>query len=320
LRAAHAGWIVIALATLDLAVAHRPVNPSVERSIYTTSPWAADVLAQRLDRPDEYRYRGTPVRAAMGEAARVAGAADLANMYLDLQALGPNAAQSFGFLQQDGLQGVELQSVAMTHDAAIHGWGDPLRYLRLMNVRFYADPTAQADSMPGLREIARNPELPIRLFEVPDPLPRAFLAEGWEVVEGPAQALQRALAAGLPVRHVMLEDTGLASSAPPAAPAGRIMAATWEAERVRLITRSRDPGVLVLLDRWYPGWRVAVNGEPARLLRANGVFRAVEVPAGEADVEFVFAPRSLRNGAWMTVIGVAAWLLLLWRARRGAAT
>ncbi|MGI9039090.1 MAG: hypothetical protein ACR2GQ_09525 [Gemmatimonadota bacterium] len=317
LRPARVAWIVVALAVLDLAVAHRPVNPSVERSIYTSTPWAADVLGQRLDRRDEYRYRGTPVTAAMGEAARVTGAADLSNTYLNLQALGPNAAQSFGFLQQDGLQGVELQSVAMTHDAAIHRWGSPLRYLQLMNVRFYADPTALADSIPALREIARNPELPIRLFEVPDPLPRAFLADGWEVADGPGRALERALGENLPIRRVVLEGVG---AAPPRASArGRIVAATWEAERVRLVTRSREPGVLVLLDRWYPGWRVYVDRQLATLLRANGVFRAVEIPAGEADVEFVFAPRSLRTGAWMTCLGIAGWILLLWRSRRRAA-
>lgn len=316
LRPAHAGWIVVALAVADLTVAHRPVNPSVESSIYTSTPWAAEVLGPRLDRRDEFRYRGTPVTAAMGEAARVTGAADLSNLYLDLQALGPNTAQSFGFLQQDGLQGVELLSVAMTHDAAIHRWGDPLRYLQLMNVRFYADPTALADSIPALREIVRHPELPIRLFEVPDPLPRAFVADGWEVADGSARAFERALTASLPTRRVVLENVEPAPSG--AATAGRIVAATWEAERIRFITRSTEPGVLVLLDRWYPGWRVQVDGEPASLLRANGVFRAVRIPAGEADVEFAFVPRSLRTGSWMTGLGIVGWLLLLWRERRSA--
>ena len=46
----------------------------------------------------------------MGTTVQVRGAKELSNMYLDLQTMGPNAGQLFGYLQQDGLQGVELQS------------------------------------------------------------------------------------------------------------------------------------------------------------------------------------------------------------------
>lgn len=311
-----AAWLLVGLAALDLAAAHRPVNPSVESSIYTTRPWAAELLAPAFDRRDEYRFRGTPVGAAMGEVARVTTAHELSNMYLDLQALGPNTGQVYGFPQQDGLQGVELMSVALTHEAAIREWSDdPVRFLQMMNVRYYADPTAGAASMRGLRDIARHPELPIRLYEVPDPLPRAYVAEGWDTLPGPGQALHRVLQPDWPSRRVALEEM------PVFAPSdgrtgGRLVAATWEPERIRLIARASQPAVLVLLDRWYPGWKVTVNGEPARMLRANGVFRAVEIPAGQADVEFVYAPRSLVMGGWASALGVAACLLFWGRQRR----
>lgn len=309
LRAGAGAWLVVALAAADLVTAHRPVNPSVESGIYTSRPWAAEALAPVFDRRGDYRYRGTPVDAAMGETVRVHGAAELSNTYLDLQAMGPNAGQLFGLLQQDGLQGVELQSVAMTHDAAIHGWaGDPVRFLRMMNVRYYADATAGPDSMPGLVEIARHPELPIRLFEVPDPLPRAFVATGWETVFGPGRALQRSLEAEVPPRRVVLEREPAEAVRRAAVSPGRIVATTWREERVRLVTRATAPSVLVLLDRWYPGWRVTVDGEPAALLRANGVFRAVEVPAGEADVQFEYAPLSLAVGAALSAVGLLAML------------
>lgn len=315
---AAAAWFVVGIAAFDLIAAHRSVNPSVESDIYTTRPWAAESLAPLVDRRHEYRYRGTPVHAAMGETVRVRGAAELSNLYLDVQAMGPNTASLFDFHQQDGLQGVELRSVAMTHDAAIHGWaGDPVRFLQRMNVRYYADATSSADSMRGLVEVARHPELPIRLFEVPGPLPRAFVATGWETAPGPGPALQRALEAEVAPRTVVLEGPE-PKWAPPAAreAAGRIVAATWRPERVRLVVRGAAPGVLVLLDRWYPGWEVTVNGRPAILRRANGVFRAVEIPAGQADVEFRFRPASLRIGAWLTALGLLVSVGLLWRGRR----
>lgn len=315
-----AAWILVLVAAFDLLSAHRAVNPTVESDVYENRPWTAAVLDAEVDRRREYRFRGTPIAAPMGQVVRVRGAADLSNIYLDREAMGPNAGQSFGFLQQDGLQGVELMSVAMTHDAAIHGWAaDPVHYLRTMNVRYYADATAAAASMPGLVEIARHPELPIRLFEVPDPLPRAFLADGHEFAEGPARALRRHLETPDSPRRVVLEAemrlrTGMEE--PPSRGDGRIMAVTWEAERIRLITRSPSPGTLVLLDRWYPGWKVTVNGEAGEILRANGVFRAVRVPAGQADVEFSYAPASLAIGGLSTALGLVACLGLLWWSRR----
>jgi len=308
-----AGWALVALAALDLVGAHRPVNPSVPSVTYTTPPWTAETLASPFDRRHEFRFRGTPVGAAMGEVALVSGAHEVSNMYLDYQALGPNTASAFGFPQQDGLQGVELKSVSMTHEAAIHGWADDaVRFLRMMNVRYYADPTATADTLADLVELARHPDLPIRLFEVPEPLPRAFVATGWEAADGPAAALRRSLSSAVPARRVVLEQAPSGDVAARAASSGRIVAATWEPERVRLITRTSSPSMLVLLDRWYPGWTARVDGQPARLHRANGVFRAVRIPAGEADVEFAYRPASLAIGAWLSALGLAVALAAGW--------
>ena len=58
---------------------------------------------------------------------------------------------------------------------------------------------------------------------------------------------------------------------------------------------SMQPGILVLHEAYYPGWFVEVDGEPARLLRANVLFRGVEVSEGRHNVVFRFAPFSLAN-------------------------
>jgi hypothetical protein len=54
-------------------------------------------------------------------------------------------------------------------------------------------------------------------------------------------------------------------------------------------------GILVLHDIHYPGWEVFVDGERRPLLRANLLFRGVEVGAGRHRVEFHFRPLSLDN-------------------------
>jgi hypothetical protein len=46
----------------------------------------------------------------------------------------------------------------------------------------------------------------------------------------------------------------------------------------------------VLNDVWHPWWRVEVDGQPAPLLRANVIFRAVALPPGARQVRFFFDP------------------------------
>ncbi|MDH3428085.1 MAG: YfhO family protein, partial [Gemmatimonadota bacterium] len=93
-------------------------------------------------------------------------------------------------------------------------------------------------------------------------------------------------------------------------------AATFASERVRLFVESREPAMLVLLDRWYPGWWATVNGDEVPIFRANGAFRAVQVPEGVSEVEFRFAPRSLRLGGILSALGLAGFVLMLALSRR----
>jgi hypothetical protein len=77
----------------------------------------------------------------------------------------------------------------------------------------------------------------------------------------------------------------------------------WRPDRVDVEVDSVEPGVLVLHDAFYPGWFVEVDGKPARMLRANVLFRAVEVSEGRHRVVFTYAPFSLAN-LWNALVGV----------------
>jgi len=100
----------------------------------------------------------------------------------------------------------------------------------------------------------------------------------------------------------------------------------YSAERVELRVRASAPGVLLLKDAWYPGWRVTVapldganaspvfEGEP---LVAQALFRAAPLPAGEWRVTFSYQPDSLRLGSALSVLGLLAWFgYAIWRWRK----
>ncbi|MBI4670249.1 MAG: YfhO family protein [Chloroflexi bacterium] len=73
-------------------------------------------------------------------------------------------------------------------------------------------------------------------------------------------------------------------------------------EHVSVRVETNQPGWLVLNDTYYPGWRATVDGQPAEILRANALVRAVAIPAGEHRVEFVYEPLSVKIGALVSLV------------------
>ncbi len=80
----------------------------------------------------------------------------------------------------------------------------------------------------------------------------------------------------------------IAPDAPPAKASVRIV--SYRNTRVEIDVVTDRPGLVVLNDVWRPWWRASVNGEPAEVMRANVIFRAVEAPAGRSKVVFEFEP------------------------------
>ena len=88
----------------------------------------------------------------------------------------------------------------------------------------------------------------------------------------------------------------------------------------RIVARTaRPPGAVVVADLAYPGWKVSLDGKPARALVA-GDLRAVQVPAGARRVTWVFTPPGVRAGAFISLAALLAVLAVAlvpwWRSRR----
>jgi uncharacterized membrane protein YfhO len=83
-----------------------------------------------------------------------------------------------------------------------------------------------------------------------------------------------------------------------------VQVVSYEPELVALNVTLDAPGVLVLADTWYPGWQATVDGEPAALLRANYLYRAVLLPAGQHSVQFEYRPATLGRGAGISLAAV----------------
>lgn len=83
----------------------------------------------------------------------------------------------------------------------------------------------------------------------------------------------------------------------------------------KLVYESDAPSeqLAVFSEIWYgpdKGWKVYVDDQPARLIRANYALRAMRVPAGKHTIEMRFDPDSVRIGKIISVVSSGLLLLL----------
>ncbi|CAG1010374.1 hypothetical protein BURK2_04026 [Burkholderiales bacterium] len=142
--------------------------------------------------------------------------------------------------------------------------------------------------------------------------PRAYVPERVEVAPR-AEQRKRLYRTDFDPRKVAFveERVGLVG---PAEGSAHIASETPHA--VRLEAEMHHPGLLVLADRWTPGWSASVDGKAASVYRVNSVLRGVVLPAGHHQVVFTYWPPMLSQGLWLAGLSVAAlvaWTLLPWR-------
>ncbi|MBL8898807.1 MAG: glycosyltransferase [Planctomycetes bacterium] len=101
---------------------------------------------------------------------------------------------------------------------------------------------------------------------------------------------------------------------------GRARVVVHAPSEVRVLVEADRPAVLVLNDTFYPGWHASVRGKELPVYPANLMFRAVEVPAGNTEIVFLYAPTSWSRGVWFAflglAVGAAAWVVFAQRAER----
>ncbi len=200
------------------------------------------------------------------------------------------------------------------------------RLLDLLNVKYVlADPDRPIDR-PGYSLVYDGEVL---IYRNEDVLPRAFLVDRAEVIPDLA-ARQEALRRLEPAQTVILEEApqGSYPADGPGEPAGRVERVRYTANEVFVTLAAERPAVLVLGDAWASGWvaylRLADAADPDRaeealhIYRADGNFRAVEVPAGHYVVRFKYSPNAVKVGLYGSFLAGAVLLLgiLVWGWRR----
>lgn len=176
------------------------------------------------------------------------------------------------------------------------------KLLQVLNVKYVV--TFHALNLKGLKLLHEFPEHYSRMYEVTDSVPRTYLASHPVYEPDPISTLRR-LSTDMfdPAREVVIDapirlerETEFRGTA---------NIELYQNDRVRITARLHEPGILVLTDAFYPGWKVYVDKHPKRILRANYLFRGVELTPGNHTVEFVYDPASFKIGLFISLMTLA---------------
>lgn len=157
---------------------------------------------------------------------------------------------------------------------------------------------------------------PLLILPVERPLPPAYVASREKLAIGPEATLIELLDPAFePRSEVVVERLG-GDPALAEARQARARIASRRANAVVVEAELDGSGVLVLLDGFAPGWLADVDGRPAEVLRANGLFRGVRLGPGRHRVTFRYRPWALKAGAAVSALGLICAAGLALRLRR----
>lgn len=143
------------------------------------------------------------------------------------------------------------------------------------------------------------------IYKMPPTTPRAYLATKLVPVDSESALDEEELPAFDRASTALIEesevedlkgDYGLRDqTTEPAAAVGSVIIRGYRRNAIVIDVETDRRAMLVLHDIYYPGWEAYLDGEPRRILRANLLFRGVEVPPGRHRIRFEFKPLSVHN-------------------------
>ena len=209
---------------------------------------------------------------------------------------GSSAGAVYGFRDLTGNSPLHLDAF-QEFNTEMGEW----RKWQLLNVLYVLD-KRELDGA-GLRRVHEEDEL--KVYEVTDPFPHAWVVHDVQAVDDDEEAYAllnmddfdlRRSAVVSDVPHFALRATeGATAQVIESAPKRFVIQADLPA-----------PGLLILSEIYYPGWKATVDGQPAPLLRTDVVLRGVPLAAGSHRVEIHYAPSSFRLGAAISALTLLA--------------
>jgi hypothetical protein len=156
----------------------------------------------------------------------------------------------------------------------------------------------------------------VRIYRNPNVLPRTYVVHRAEVVSDEHPLDRLTDSRFNPWTTALLEDplpadAAVALAEAPLHSSSTVRMIRYQPHGVELEAEMTAPGLLVLSDAYYRGWKMTVDGQPASVLRVNYALRGGYLSPGTHRVVFRFAPDVFYLGLAVTCVTLAVGLGVL---------
>jgi len=219
------------------------------------------------------------------------------------------------------------------HDAQILPGGLSSPLLNLLNARYIIIPNDLAAGRPRADLLALQAKYPVvfansevKILDNINALPRAWIVHDASRATIVTQLNVLADQQVDPARTALLANIdSLPSLALPGQPWRESVAVrNHDSDTMTLDANLQADGLVVVSEAYASGWNAYIDGRKTTIYLADGVLRAIAVPAGQHAVELRYEPKSLAVGLWISVAAGAVMLAVLalafWERRRDLAS
>lgn len=217
--------------------------------------------------------------------------------YLGLKSLFPEEGENVF----DGRLWVQLKTAP---DPKLLGW---------LNVRYLIlDRSVDVRSLPPDYRLVYDGDA--RVYENIVVLPRAYVVGRVRTVADDRAALEALKSPDFDARSeavVTAEALRAAGIQPQVGQSTQVQMVSYSDERVVVEADLSAPGLLVLTDVNYPGWRAVVDGAERPIATTDYLFRGIWLDAGKHRIEYRFEPASFSRGLLIAAVTALVSLALL---------
>ena len=185
-----------------------------------------------------------------------------------------------------------------------------LPHFRLLGVKYILTP---AGTILNFLPVVYQGE--VNVYKMPSFIPRVFVAHQLEYVSSPEQATERVGSLGPKIASTVILEKQIPERYMHSGTYGDIDSSAsiveYKVNRVVIEAQSQEPGILVLTDVFYPGWKAYVDGKPTEVFRVDGLVRGVLIEKGRHTVVFRYFPDTFVAGLMIAVVAFTGFLTLL---------
>lgn len=227
----------------------------------------------------------------------------------------------------DGYHAAKLRIYQEAREALLY---HPIM-LTMLNTRYIVSKQDKLPSGYQMYQLLLNfKNQPVKVFESPYALPRAFFVQKDTVFMAPEAMTEdedrykqhrdrifNFMKSGKFLPHI----TAILEEEPPfAIEAGenkRVQINSYDIHEIQLEAEVQKPAHLVLSEIYYPaGWKAYVNGKETKIYKTNYFLRSIFLEPGKHSIKFVFKPGSFTIGLWLSLLTFIALVTIVGLKRK----